>query len=314
MPFDGSGNFNRLYSWVTDALAGLFINATKMDAEMNGFATGLSDCVTRDGQSPPTANLPMNGKKLTGLSVGSAATDSASIADITSRVVVAEWQAFSGATLSFLSATTFKTIGLDTTSTFVRGRRLKVTVTAGTTYCNVSASTFAAGDTTITVTGLRPFNLDAGISAVSYGLISGNPSAVPMTSHALFASSGDQAVTLNTDTQLTALVASVDTCGETSGATFTPIETGYYLVQARLASVALGPAGFFYISGGILTDCIGLQSTNYGGAAEYGGFFCTDGAFVVKMVSGTTYNFRVVIAANTTFKATYTQVTVSRLA
>ena len=41
---------------------------------MNGFAAGLSDCVTRDGQSPATANLPMGGFKHT--NVGAAANPS----------------------------------------------------------------------------------------------------------------------------------------------------------------------------------------------------------------------------------------------
>jgi hypothetical protein len=203
MPFDGSGNFNRLFNWVTDALGGLFINATKMDQEFNGIATALSDCVTRDGQSPPTTNLPMGTKKLTGLGPGSAATDSASIVDVTSRIAVAEWQAFSGATLQFVNATQFKTLALDTTGTFVRGRRLKIVVTAGTTYCNVNASTFGGGDTTVTVTNLNPFNLDAGLSAVNYGLISNTPTSAPQFGYALFRTSGDQAITLNTDTQLT---------------------------------------------------------------------------------------------------------------
>lgn len=65
MPFDGMGNFNRLYSWQQDALNGIKIRADRMDNETNGIATGLSLCVTRDGQSPAEANLPMGGFKHT---------------------------------------------------------------------------------------------------------------------------------------------------------------------------------------------------------------------------------------------------------
>lgn len=313
MPYDGSGNFNRLYSWVTDALGGLFINATKMDAEMNGFATGLTDCVTRDGQSPPTANLPMNGKKLTGLTTGSAATDSASIADITSRLAVAEWQAFSGAALVFVSATQFKTSALDTTGTFTRGRRLKIVVTAGTTYCNVTAATFAAGDTTITVGNLVSFNLDAGLSAVSYSLFSNNPTAAPQMGHALFAASGDQALVNNTDTQLTTLVASQDAIGETSGATYTPLETGFYMITCRLATVALGPSGQFFINDGIAANVTPITPINYS-SATFGTFFGAFATLVVKLNKASTYNFRVIVNANTTVKGTYTQVTCTRMA
>jgi hypothetical protein len=61
MAFNGSGVFQRLYSWTNDALAGIKIRADRMDNEMNGMATGLSTCITKDGQTTITANLPMAG-------------------------------------------------------------------------------------------------------------------------------------------------------------------------------------------------------------------------------------------------------------
>lgn len=59
MPFNGSGVFNRIYNWTNDAAANIKIRADRMDAEDNGFATGLSTCITKDGQTTITANLPM---------------------------------------------------------------------------------------------------------------------------------------------------------------------------------------------------------------------------------------------------------------
>jgi hypothetical protein len=82
MPFNGAGTFTRNYSWVADAAAGIDVDATRMDADTNDIASGLSDCVTRDGQSVPTANLPMGGFKLTGLAVGTATTDSACFSQV----------------------------------------------------------------------------------------------------------------------------------------------------------------------------------------------------------------------------------------
>ena len=79
MAFNGSGTFARLYSWVVDKGNGLFIDSTRMDAEMDGMATALSNCMTRDGQSPPTANIPMGGKKITGLANGTASTDAVAL-------------------------------------------------------------------------------------------------------------------------------------------------------------------------------------------------------------------------------------------
>jgi len=74
--FNGSGTFVRSYSWAVDAANSVNISATRMDTEDNGFASGLTNCLTRDGQSVPTANLPMSSFKLTGLAAGSTAGDS----------------------------------------------------------------------------------------------------------------------------------------------------------------------------------------------------------------------------------------------
>lgn len=75
MAFNGSGVFVRLYNWVSDRNAAIKIRADRMDAEMDGFATGLSNCITKDGQTTVTANIPMNNKKITGLADATAGTD-----------------------------------------------------------------------------------------------------------------------------------------------------------------------------------------------------------------------------------------------
>ncbi len=75
MAFNGSGVFNRLYNWVTDRDNSINIDATRMDAEMDGMATGLSTCIARDGQSTISADIPFNNNKITGLKDATAATD-----------------------------------------------------------------------------------------------------------------------------------------------------------------------------------------------------------------------------------------------
>lgn len=65
--FNGLGQFIRSYLWTNDAANDINITASRMDTEDNGFAAGLSNCVTRDGQSPPVAALPMSGFNFTGL-------------------------------------------------------------------------------------------------------------------------------------------------------------------------------------------------------------------------------------------------------
>lgn len=67
MAFNGSGTFVRLYNWVNDRDAAIPITASRMDGEQDGFATGLSTCITKDGQTTITANLPMNTFKHTGV-------------------------------------------------------------------------------------------------------------------------------------------------------------------------------------------------------------------------------------------------------
>lgn len=99
-----SGVFSRLYNWVTDRDGGVKIQASRMDAEMDGFATGLSTCVLKDGTQTITANIPMSSFKFTGLAAGSTAGDS-----------VRYEQVFGGsAAASFLDTTTFVDTGDDT--------------------------------------------------------------------------------------------------------------------------------------------------------------------------------------------------------
>lgn len=77
MPFDGSGTFNRVMNWVNDAAAAIKIKADRHDLEDDNFAAGLSNTLTKDGQSQPTANIPMNGKRLINLGAPTTGTDAA---------------------------------------------------------------------------------------------------------------------------------------------------------------------------------------------------------------------------------------------
>lgn len=80
MPWNGSGVFNRIYSWVADKAAGLDISSTRMDQDTDDIAAnGFGNCLTRDGQGQPTAVLPMNGFRHTGVGNGVARTDYAAL-------------------------------------------------------------------------------------------------------------------------------------------------------------------------------------------------------------------------------------------
>lgn len=74
MPFNGNGTFNLVAG--NPVTSGTTILSTVNNNTNSDIASGLSNCVTRDGQSPATTNLPMGGFKLTGLAAGSIAGDS----------------------------------------------------------------------------------------------------------------------------------------------------------------------------------------------------------------------------------------------
>ena len=82
MPYNGNGTFVRIYNWQVDRNNGVKIRADRMDAEMDGFATGLSTAITRDGQSPAAANLPMGGFKHTNVADGTARDQYATVGQV----------------------------------------------------------------------------------------------------------------------------------------------------------------------------------------------------------------------------------------
>ena len=82
MAFNGSGVFNRIYNWVNDKANGYKITASRMDTEFDGMATGLSTCITKDGQTTITANIPFANYKITGLGNGTARSDAINVGQV----------------------------------------------------------------------------------------------------------------------------------------------------------------------------------------------------------------------------------------
>jgi len=65
MPFNGIGGFTLVAG--NPVVTGTTISSTVHNNTNTDFANGFANCITRDGQSPATANVPMGGFKLTGL-------------------------------------------------------------------------------------------------------------------------------------------------------------------------------------------------------------------------------------------------------
>lgn len=69
MPFNGSGTFTPPGADFP-AVTGTVISSSKYNNVVQDLANGLTNAVTRDGQSPALANLSMGGFKLTGMADG----------------------------------------------------------------------------------------------------------------------------------------------------------------------------------------------------------------------------------------------------
>lgn len=71
--FNGSGTYNLPAG--NPVTTGTTISSSWANTTLSDIATALTNCITRDGQSPPTANIPHGGYKLTGLGQASATGD-----------------------------------------------------------------------------------------------------------------------------------------------------------------------------------------------------------------------------------------------
>src|SRR5262249_55200118 len=68
--------------------AGLNISSARMDADSNDIAAnGFGNCLTRDGQGQPTANLPMANFRHTGAGNGIARNDYAALGQVQDNIV-----------------------------------------------------------------------------------------------------------------------------------------------------------------------------------------------------------------------------------
>lgn len=83
MPFNGSGTYTLPAG--NPVVTGTTISSTTTNNTNSDIATALTNCVTRDGQSTPSADLPMNSHKLTGLSAGTSNGDSVRYEQLTAK-------------------------------------------------------------------------------------------------------------------------------------------------------------------------------------------------------------------------------------
>lgn len=198
MAFNGSGVFVRLYSWIQQKALGFDIDSTKMDAEDNGFALGLSTCITTNGQSVITANLPMGANKLTGLLDGSGLQDSASINNVNTIAAAAAAAAVAPVLpyLPILTGMGFEWWGATAPTGYLLAFGQSLSTTTYAALFAIMGYTYGGSGANFNMPDKRG-RVSAGVDAMG-GSAAGN-----LTSYALGTTGGNQAVTL-TVTQIPA--------------------------------------------------------------------------------------------------------------
>ena len=68
--------------WTGDASLGIGIEAGRHDTQDNDFATGINQCLNKDGSNAATGNLNIGGYKVTNIASGTARTDALSVAQL----------------------------------------------------------------------------------------------------------------------------------------------------------------------------------------------------------------------------------------
>lgn len=100
MPWSGgtytrnNGTYSGSTVWQSDAAAAVKIRADRHDTHDQDLATGINNCLTKDGQNSPTQNMSWGGFKITSLGNGTATTDAAAYGQTITAL------AWSGATIT----------------------------------------------------------------------------------------------------------------------------------------------------------------------------------------------------------------------
>lgn len=141
MPRNGTtGVMTLVYDWEDDDANDIPIRSDRMQEQDEDIATALTNSIAKDGQTTPTANLPMGSFKLTGLGAGTVATDAAQLGQVQSGIV------------SYATATGTDTYALTLSpaiTAYAAGQRFTVIFTnANTGAATINVSALGAKDIT----------------------------------------------------------------------------------------------------------------------------------------------------------------------
>ena len=154
MSFDGDGTFTVINTFVYDTV----ISETEMNANFADVAAGLSTCITKDGQTTVTANIPMSGHKITSIGDGQAKQDAAALHQIQNQDGI--WCGTAGGTANALTINPAPAI-----TAYVAGQKFRFIAAAN----NTGAATVAVSG--LTAKGIQLYGLELGANNIVAGKI-----------------------------------------------------------------------------------------------------------------------------------------------
>jgi len=110
--------------WTGDASLGIGIEAGRHDTQDNDFASGIDNCIAKDGQNFATADLPMNTKKHTNVGNASARNHYAAAGQVQDGSFV--WLGTTGGTATAQTATATPAI-----TSYVAGQKFRAKIGTG---------------------------------------------------------------------------------------------------------------------------------------------------------------------------------------
>lgn len=151
MAWNGSGGHNRVHNWVADKNATINITASRMDAEFDDVSTALENCITRNGENSPTADLPMNSRNHTGVKNATGLTQYAATDQVVKGTLV------HAATASAAGTDTYAVSLAVSPVTYSRGQVFSfIPDVANTGACSVNFNSIGAGNIKL-INGLDPY-------------------------------------------------------------------------------------------------------------------------------------------------------------
>lgn len=151
MSYNGSGTFTLAAG--NPVVTGTTISSTWANNTLSDIATGLTTAICKDGQTTPTANIPLGTFKLTGMGVGSALTDSVTLGQAQNAAF--QWCGTSGGSANAQTLTPTPAI-----TSYVAGQTFRF-----------KAGFTNAGATTVAISGLGTIAVQSSGTALAGGEI-----------------------------------------------------------------------------------------------------------------------------------------------